>query len=82
MNKELIEAIKLLEKERNLDAEILFEAIEEALVSAYKREFDARTVDNIRAEIDRETGEMHVFATKEVVDDVDANSELSLRMPN
>ncbi len=79
MNKELIEAVKLLEKERGLEAGILFDAIEEALVSAYKREFDARSVENIRAEIDRETGQMHVFATKEVVDDVlDPNSELSL----
>jgi N utilization substance protein A len=82
MNTELIEAIRLLEKERGIDAEILFAAIEEALVSAYKREFDARTTDNIRAEVDRETGEMRVFLTKTVVEKVeDPNSEISLEEP-
>jgi transcription termination/antitermination protein NusA len=79
MNAELIEALRLLEKERGIDAEILFEAIEEALVSAYKREFDAKTTDNIRAEVDRQTGEMRVFLTKTIVDEVvDANSEMTL----
>jgi len=79
MNAELIEAIRLLEKERGIDAEILFEAIEEALVSAYKREFEAKTTDNIRAEVDRETGEMRVFLTKTVVEVVDdPNAEMSL----
>jgi len=79
MNAELIEAIRLLEKERGIDAEVLFEAIEEALVSAYKREFDAKTTDNIRAEVDRESGVMRVFLTKTVVEDVeDNNSEISL----
>ena len=79
MNAELIEALRLLEKERGIDAEVLFEAIEEALVSAYKREFEAKTTDNIRAEIDRQTGEMRVFLTKTVVETVeDANAEMSL----
>lgn len=79
MNAELIEAIRLLEKERGIDAEMLYEAIEESLVSAYKREFEAKTTDNIRAEVDRESGEMRVFLTKTVVEAVeDANSEMSL----
>ncbi len=79
MNKELIEAIRLLEKERGIDAEVLYEAIEESLVSAYKREFDAKTTDNIRAELDRETGAMRVYLTKTVVEEVDdPNSEMSL----
>ncbi len=79
MNAELIEALRLLEKERGIDAEVLFEAIEEALVSAYKREFEAKTTDNIRAEVDRETGEMRVFLTKTVVEQVDdPNAEISL----
>lgn len=79
MNAELIEAIRLLEKERAIDAEVFFTAIEDALVSAYKREFDAKTVDNIRAEVDRETGEMRVFMSKEVVEEVtDVNSQISL----
>lgn len=79
MNAELIEALRLLEKERGIDADVLFEAIEEALVSAYKREFDAKTTENIRAEVDRETGEMKVFLTKTVVEEVeDNNSEITL----
>lgn len=79
MNPELIEAIRLLEKERAIDSELLFEAIEESLVSAYKREFDAKTTDNIRAEVNRTTGEMKVFLTKTVVESVtDPNVELSL----
>ncbi|MGI6334300.1 MAG: transcription termination factor NusA [Saccharofermentanales bacterium] len=78
MNVELIEALRLLEKERGIETEVLFEAIEEALVSAYKREFDAKTTENIRAEVDRETGEMKVFLTKTVVDAVtDFNAEIS-----
>jgi len=76
---EFIQAIHELEKERGLDAEILFEAIEDALVSAYKREFDAKTVDNIRGEVDRETGEMRVYMSKEVVEEVfDPSTEISL----
>lgn len=79
MNAELIEALRLLEKERGIEAEVLFEAIEEALVSAYKREFEAKTTDNIRAEIDRDTGEMRVFLTKTVVETVeDENTEIPL----
>lgn len=79
MNAELIEAIRLLEKERGIDAEVLFQAIEESLVSAYKREFEAKTTDNIRAEVDRQTGEMRVYLIKTVVMDVeDPNSEISL----
>ncbi|NLO35716.1 MAG: transcription termination/antitermination protein NusA [Clostridiaceae bacterium] len=79
MNAELIEALRLLEKERGIEAEVLFEAIEEALVSAYKREFEAKTTDNIRAEIDRQTGEMRVFLTKTVVETVtDTNTEIAL----
>jgi N utilization substance protein A len=79
MNAELIEALRLLEKERGIEAEVLFLAIEEALVSAYKREFEAKTTDNIRAEIDRQTGEMRVYLTKTVVEEVsDYNTEINL----
>lgn len=76
---ELIQAIELLVKERDLDAEVLFTAIEEALVFAYKREFDAKASDNVSASVDRETGEMRVFLEKEVVEEVeDQNSQIAL----
>lgn len=89
MNPELIEALKLLEKERGLDLEILFQSIEEALVSAYKREFDIKTdrrdsgeeveADDISAAVDRETGEMRVYQTMTIVEEVtDPHSQLSL----
>lgn len=72
MNTELIEAIKMLEKERGVDSEVLFKAIEEALVSAYKREVPAaKSNENISGEVDRETGEMHVYIPKEIVDVVE-----------
>lgn len=72
MNEKMIEAIKLLAKERGIEEEVLFEAIEEAIVAAFKREFsDARQNDNVFAEIDRETGEMYVYEVREVSEVVD-----------
>jgi len=72
MNEKLIEAIKLLAKERGIDEEVLFEAIKEAIVAAFKREFsDAKQNDNVFAEIDRETGEMYVYEVRTVVEEVD-----------
>lgn len=80
MNAEFLAAIRALEKERGISADQLFEAIEEALVSAYRREFEIKQADNIRAEIDRDTGEMGVFLMKEVVEEVvDPNTEISLK---
>lgn len=80
MNVEFIEAIKLLEKERGIDAEVLFSAIEEALVSAYKREVpSARNNENISGVVDRETGEMWVEVMKEIVEEVeDPDSQIAL----
>ncbi len=72
MNEKLIEAIKLLAKERGIEEEVLFEAIEEAIVAAFKREFsDAKSNDNVFAEIDRETGEMYVYEVRTVMKEVD-----------
>ena len=90
MNLELIEALRMLEKESGLDVEVIFESIEEALVSAYRREFDIKSADrreddeeedsdDITASVDRETGEMRVYQTMTVVEEVtDPHSELSL----
>lgn len=77
MNAEFIEAVKSIEKERGISREILFDAIESALVSAYKRNYG--TSNNVRAEVDRETGETQLFASKTVVELVDnPHSEISL----
>ncbi|NLJ70008.1 MAG: transcription termination/antitermination protein NusA [Clostridiaceae bacterium] len=79
MNAELIDSLKLLSKERGVEEEELFEYVEEALVAAYKREFNPKSTDNVRAEVDRETGDMKVFITRTVVEVItDPNSEVSL----
>lgn len=66
MNTELKEAIEALEKEKNIMRETLFEAIENALLTACKSNFGR--VDNIRAWVDRDTFEYHCTAEKEVVE--------------
>ena len=77
-NKELILSLEELEKERGIKKEILLEAIETALVTAYKRNFDS--LENVKVEMDRKTGATHVYSIKEVVkkanDDV---MEISLK---
>ncbi|MCO1601738.1 transcription termination factor NusA [Desulfosporosinus nitroreducens] len=77
MNMEFIEALHELEKGRGISAEILFEAIEAALISAYKKNFGS--LQNVRVLIDRLTGEFKVYARKTVVDLVeDARTQVSL----
>jgi N utilization substance protein A len=77
MNMEFIEALHELEKDRGIAAEILFEAIEAALISAYKKNFGS--LQNVRVSIDRLTGEFKVFTRKTVVEEVeDARTEVSL----
>jgi len=77
MNMEFIEALHDLEKGRGISAEILFEAIEAALISAYKKNFGS--LQNVRVLIDRLTGEFKVYARKTVVDIVeDTRTQVSL----
>lgn len=77
MNMEFIEAIHELEKEKGISTEILFEAIEAALISAYKKNFSS--LQNVRVNIDRANGEIKVYARKNIVDEVeDARMQLSL----
>ena len=66
MNKELILAMDDLEKERDISKDLLIEAIESALVSAYKKNYG--TAQNVRVSIDRERGDVDVFMRKDVVD--------------
>ena len=69
MNTELKEAIEALEKEKNIMRETLFEAIENALLTACKSNFGR--VDNIKAWVDRDTFEYYCTAKKEVVETKD-----------
>ena len=76
-NKELIVALDLMEKERGIKKEYLLESIETALVLAYKKNFDSS--ENVKVEIDKETGATHVYSVKEVVDEVENNvTQISL----
>jgi len=77
MNRELIMVIEQLAREKGIDAEILFEAVESALLSGSKKTHVAP--DNSRIEIDRKTGVVRAFTRKRVVADVvDAGLEISL----
>ena len=67
-NKELILALEELEKEKGIKKEYLLESIETALVTAYKRNFDS--LENVKVEMDHQTGATHVYSIKEVVDKV------------
>jgi transcription termination/antitermination protein NusA len=77
MNSELLDALDILEKEKGISRDVLVEAIEAALVSAYKRNFSQ--AQNVRTDFNLMTGSMKVFARKEVVDEVfDSRLEISL----
>lgn len=69
MNKELIEALELLEKEKNISKVTLLEAIENSLITACKNHFGK--ADNVRVNINPQTGDFAVFADKEVVEEVE-----------
>ena len=77
MSTELLSAFEQLARERGIASEVLFEAVEAALISAYKRNFG--TSQNVRVAMDRETGAIKVFARKDVVETVtDNKQEISL----
>jgi N utilization substance protein A len=66
--KELIEALNQLEKEKDISKDIILEALENSLLAACKNNFGRS--DNIRVNIDRVTGQVNVYAMKEVVEEV------------
>jgi N utilization substance protein A len=65
MNKELMEALDILEKEKEISKETLFEAIENSLLTACKNHFGK--ADNVTVQINRETCDFLVYATKDIV---------------
>ncbi len=69
MNKELMEALDILEREKEISKDTLFEAIENSLITACKNHFGKS--DNIKVEIDRETCDFVCYAEKEVVEEVE-----------
>ena len=77
MNLEVMSALNELEKERGITKDIILEAIEAAITSAYKRNYG--TSQNVRVEVDEKTGDINVYARKLVVEDVaDETSQIGL----
>lgn len=69
MNQDFLLALETIEKEKGINKETLFEAIEAALISAYKRNFNS-SARNVKVNIERETGEIKVFSCLTVAEDV------------
>lgn len=77
MSSELLDALDLLEKEKGISRDVIIEAIEAALISAYRRNFNQ--AQNVRIDLNLGSGTMRVFARKEVVEEVfDPRLEISL----
>src|SRR2546422_656649 len=77
MNRELISVIEQIGREKGIDKEILFEALESALLSASRKALGA--ADNVRMHIDRKSGDVRVYCRKKVVEEVtDDTLEISL----
>ncbi|NLJ83768.1 MAG: transcription termination/antitermination protein NusA [Halanaerobiaceae bacterium] len=68
MNLELLNALDDIVKEKGISKEILLEAIESALLSAYKKDYGSK--ENVRISMQKETGQVQIFARKEVVEEV------------
>ena len=77
-SQELVIAMQELEKEKGIKKEYLLESIETALVTAYKRNFNS--AENVKITMDGETGEIHVYAEKDVVEQVeDEKTQINLQ---
>ena len=72
-SKEFIKALNNIVEEKNISKEVVFEAMEQALAAAYKKNYDSKT--NVRIEINKESGEIKVFSYLVVVDEIDEGSE-------
>jgi len=68
MNTEFINALNALEKEKGIEKSVLIDAIENALVSAYKKNYNVN--QDVRVEVDAEDGSFLVFVKKEDVEEV------------
>lgn len=67
-NKDIINALNAIAEEKKIDKEIIFQALELALQSAYKKNFDSKT--NVRVDINRDTGKIKVYSFLVVVDEI------------
>ncbi len=78
MNSELLQALDMLEKEKEISKDILFAAIEDSLKAACKEHLGRN--ENVVVEVDRETGDFHCYYEKEVVETEDDLEDDSLQM--
>lgn len=81
MNEEFVGALRELVKEKGICEDLLFTTIQDAMVAAYKKNYaNANTnAQNVKVNIDRESGEIHVYAQKTIVDEVYDNiTEISI----
>lgn len=77
MSIELLQALEQLGKEKGIEKETLIEALEQALISAYKKNFGS--AQNVEVSLDRSTGQIRVYALKTIVDEItDIATQMSL----
>ena len=77
MSTELLDALLVLESEKGISKDIIIDAIEAALISAYKRNFNQ--AQNVRVSFNPQVGTIQVLARKDVVDNVfDPRLEISV----
>ncbi len=69
MNVDFIDALNEIEKEKGISKDIIFEALESALISSYRKNFGAS--QNAEVEMDKTTGQAKVFAIKDIVENVE-----------
>lgn len=80
MNAEFIEALREIVKEKGIGEQLLFDTVEDALVSAYKKNYAkvGGNSQNVKVTIDRENGEIHVYAQKKIEEEPSGVNEISL----
>ena len=76
--KEFIKAVDLITSEKGIDREVVFDAMELALATAYKKNFNGNT--NSKVTIDKDTGDIHVYSYKTVVEDAMAEDDYYEKM--
>ena len=69
MSSDLLDALNALEEQKGISRDVLIEAIEAALVTAYKRNFNQ--AQNVRVDLNLDKGSMRVFSRKDVVEEVE-----------
>ena len=78
MNKDFMLALDELCKDKNVDKEIILEALEKALIKSYQKNYDNQ--ENVDVSVDHESGQIDVYALKDVVEEVEDNiSQISLK---